>query len=198
VISSRGWHLCLERGFFSGEPFRLPGIISGCDVWPTFADFPRRDSAQKSGYFCSSSSTMRRLCCGCVQSRVAFISRAKTASPLWPTANGPGHVRGDGLRQVELTERAGDVRAMAATSMVCVSRVRRWSPGAVEKKTWVLYSRPAEGARMDDAVAVALVMRASFGRVSVYSRPRVSPLNCAKGAESVVRLLRAPVGSRHN
>ncbi len=85
----------------------------------------------------------------------------------------------DGLGQVRVQpQRAGDVaRDGGDFDRVREARAEMIA-GAVEKNLRLVFE-PAEGARMDDAVAVALIMRAPVGRRFGMSRPRVSPLNWA-------------------
>ena len=62
------------------------------------------------------------------------------------------------------------LRETAATSMVCVSRVRRVVAGAVEKDLGLVF-QPAEGAGMNHAIAVALVLGAPKRRRLVIIAP---------------------------
>ena len=119
---------------------------------------------------------MRRLCWLCSKPPWPFIRRARTVSPLWPNGEWPRSCA-SAMVSAKISvqfQRAGDVARDGGD----FNRVRepraQMVAGAVEKNLRLVF-QPAEGARMDDAVAVALVMRAPFRRgLLVFASARVA------------------------
>src|SRR6185437_23397 len=82
--------LRFEGGILRGEIGPLGRMIEGSVVLDqSFTDFPAQVEAGETGYFCSNSSTMRRLWRLCSKPPCFFISSLSTVSPLWPKGEWP-------------------------------------------------------------------------------------------------------------
>jgi hypothetical protein len=122
---------------------------------------------------------MRRLCRLCskppwphqpVQHGFALVAEGRMAEVMRER---------DGFRQILVQfQRAGDVARHGGDFNGVGQPRAQMIAGAVEKNLRLVF-QPAKGARMNDPVAVALVLRApDRGRFGVFAAA-VSPLNCA-------------------
>src|SRR5450432_2187008 len=104
----------------------------------------------------------------------------------------------DGFRQVHVElQRAGDVaRDGGDFNRVREARAQMVA-GAVEENLRLVFE-PAESARMDDAVAVALVMRAPFGRgFRMVAAACVTAELCVRREDLSFNLFQFQSGARH-
>ena len=140
-------------------------IIGGVMLGQAFAHFPRQIQAGKIRIFLLQFLDDAQAVAVVLEAAVAFHQARQHRFALVAERRMAEVVRQrDGFGQVGVQpQRAGDVARDGGD----FNRVRQpraeMVAGAVEKNLRLVFE-PAEGARMDDAVAVALVMRAPVGR----------------------------------
>ena len=154
------------RGFAARRPGRAGDGRRRSGAWPGLRGFPRsRFKPRKPGYFSSSSSTMRKLWRLCSKPPWPRINLSRTSSPLWPKGEWPEIVgQRDGFGQVFVeVEGAGDAARDGGHFDGVGQAGAEMIAGAVEENLRLVF-QAAKGARVDHAVAVALVFRAPQGR----------------------------------
>ena len=193
-------NLRFERGVFGDETFPLAGmVVSGLMFREAFQNFPRKIQAGKAGIlflqFLDDAETVEIV----LKSAVAFHQAGKHHFALVTKRRMPEVVRErNGLGEIGVeAERAGNVPGTGGH----FNRVREpraeMIAGAAEKNLRLVFE-PAEGARMNHAVTVALVLRAPDRRnFLVLATARVAAelgVRCEKLAFELFEFL---AGARH-
>ena len=146
----------------------------------TFADFPRQIQAGEIRIFLFQFLDDAKALLVVLETAVAFHQPVEHGFALVAERRMAEVVRErDGLGEVGVQlQCAGDVARDGGDLIVCVSRVRRWSPVPL-RKTCVLYSSRRNAREwMTRSRSRWYCVRQSGGG-SGCLRPRVSPLNCA-------------------
>src|SRR2546427_475141 len=116
-------------------------IVTGFVFGQSFADFPRQIQPGKSGIFLLQLLDDAQALAIVLEAAVVFHQFVEDHLALWPKGECPRSCASamvSARSSFSFSARAM-LRAMAATSIVCVSRVRKWSPVPF-RKTCVLYS----------------------------------------------------------
>jgi len=168
--------LRLEGGVFRVEPFALAGVVvGGVMLREAFADFPGKVKAGEGGVFLLDLFHDAQAVHVVFEAAAAAHEPGQFGFPL-VTEGGMAEVmgEGDGLGQVGVQlQRAGDIPRDGGHFHGMGEPGAEMVAAAVQENLGLVF-KPAEGAGMDDAVAVPLILGApDRGFLTVFAAPGI-------------------------